>query len=199
MDEDKITQIIAYNICAYRKKLGLTQMELANKINYSDKSISKWEKAEGVPDIFVLSKLAGLFGITVNDLLTDHSHIKKIVPTGTTLKHLIVVLLSIGLVWFVASIAFMILSWLKIDFKNWLCFIYAILITFIVGVVFACIWGNRWTAMIATSGILWSFILCFTLTFSFDKIFNAYWIGFPFQIMIILWFVFIIKDKKRNL
>ena len=53
--KETTTQFIADNIAYYRKKMALTQLELAEKLNYSDKSISKWERAEGVPDILAKS------------------------------------------------------------------------------------------------------------------------------------------------
>ena len=59
MEENKTPeQIIAENLVYYRKASGLTQLEIAEKFNYSDKSISKWERAEGMPDIFVLKSFA---------------------------------------------------------------------------------------------------------------------------------------------
>ena len=61
-------KILANNLIYYRKASGYTQLEIAEKLNYSDKSISKWERAEGVPDIFVLKALAELYGITIDDL-----------------------------------------------------------------------------------------------------------------------------------
>ena len=70
-DDEKVKKIIAENIVRYRRECNLTQAELAEKIHYSDKSVSKWERADGVPDIFVLVMLAELFGVTVNDLLTE--------------------------------------------------------------------------------------------------------------------------------
>ena len=67
--DEQLQGIIANNIVYYRKQLELTQSQLAEKINYSDKAISKWERGEGVPDIFILKQLADLFHVTVNDLL----------------------------------------------------------------------------------------------------------------------------------
>ena len=67
---ENLTAVIAENLIYYRKKAGLTQSELAEKLSYSDKSVSKWERKEGVPDIHILVQLAKLYGLTVNDFLT---------------------------------------------------------------------------------------------------------------------------------
>ena len=53
--EELLQQRISENIAYYRKQNGDTQADLAEKLNYSDKSVSKWERAEGTPDIFILS------------------------------------------------------------------------------------------------------------------------------------------------
>ena len=71
MDGEKLKYLIGKNIAAHRKRCGLTQAGLADKLNYSDKAVSKWERGESVPDVLTLVQLAEQFGITVNDLLTD--------------------------------------------------------------------------------------------------------------------------------
>ena len=75
--DEQLQGIIANNIVYYRKQLELTQSQLAEKINYSDKAISKWERGEGVPDIFILKQLADLFHVTVNDLLSEKKKSRK--------------------------------------------------------------------------------------------------------------------------
>ena len=62
-------QIIADNLAYYRKAAGLTQLEIADKFNYSDKSISKWERGESDPDIARLKDLAVYFDVSIDYLL----------------------------------------------------------------------------------------------------------------------------------
>ena len=68
-NEEQLKNRIAKNLTFYRENAGQTQLELAEKLNYSDKSISKWERGEGIPGVFVLTQIAQLYGVTVNDLL----------------------------------------------------------------------------------------------------------------------------------
>ncbi|MEI3084791.1 MAG: helix-turn-helix transcriptional regulator [Oscillospiraceae bacterium] len=58
--------VTASNIINQRTKAGMTQAELGAKLNYSDKSVSKWERGEAIPDAYVLSEMAELFGVTVD-------------------------------------------------------------------------------------------------------------------------------------
>ncbi|MBQ8186318.1 MAG: helix-turn-helix transcriptional regulator, partial [Clostridia bacterium] len=70
-----IPQIIARNITTLRKNAGMTQAGLAEKIGYSDKSISKWERAEGIPDVICLKAIADLFGVSVDYMLTEEHNV----------------------------------------------------------------------------------------------------------------------------
>lgn len=75
--DEKLRQLIAENIAYYRKLNGDTQAGLAEKLSYSDKSVSKWERGDGTPDIFILSHIASLYGITVQDLLREKKVAKR--------------------------------------------------------------------------------------------------------------------------
>ena len=66
MARDNYQKIIAENIAALRRSQGMTQAGLAERLGYSDKSVSKWERGEGLPDILCLKAMADLFGVTVD-------------------------------------------------------------------------------------------------------------------------------------
>ena len=76
---ENLKLIIAKNITELRRAASMTQLDLAQKLNYSDKAVSKWERAESVPDISVLKSVAELFGVTVDHLITDHDDSVKAV------------------------------------------------------------------------------------------------------------------------
>ena len=77
MNDEKLRRQIGTNIAAYRKRGGWTQAELAEKLNYSDKAVSKWERGESVPDVLTLASLAECLNITVNDLLKDPNELPE--------------------------------------------------------------------------------------------------------------------------
>ena len=68
-------------IAQLRKELGLTQKELAEKLEVTDKAISRWETGKGLPDTSLLKPLAEIFGVSVGELLSgkrmDDSQIKN--------------------------------------------------------------------------------------------------------------------------
>ena len=138
LKEEELKQTIAENLSYYRKNSNLTQAKLAEILNYSDKAVSKWERGDGLPDIFILQQLAEIYHVTVNDLISKKK--KKKVPTFK--NKLIITFLSIGIAWLTAIVLFSILSMVKTNIGAdwnflWLFFIYPIPITFIIALVFA--------------------------------------------------------------
>ena len=188
---EDINLVIAKNICEYRKHIGLTQAELGEKLNFTDKSVSKWEKGEYLPDVSVLYKMCEIFGITLNDLTSEQE--KVVVPQKDRHNKILITLMSAGLVWFVATIAFVLFTIFMPSFsQRWLFFIYALPVTSIVVLVFSCIWGSNFLKFCFTSSLTWTVLLSICLTFS--NVWYLFLIGAPFQILISLWFYF----KKKN-
>ena len=71
MEDELLRSRIGRNIASYRKRARLTQAGLAERLNYSDKAVSKWERGESAPDVITLVQLSEQFGISVNELLVD--------------------------------------------------------------------------------------------------------------------------------
>lgn len=215
MDDEKLKYQIGANIAAYRKRAGLTQLALAEKLNYSDKAVSKWERGESIPDVLTLMQLAAQFGIPVNDLLTDPEALPG--NPGTLEKAMtqvsekalkrkanknVILALSSTLVWFVALLAFVLMS--PFDFLekySRLLFFYAIPANAIVLLSLRSAWHDfRWNKMLI-SAIVWGTLLSIYVTLrvvlqvSYLKLFL---LGIPGQIAIFLWFRMFRSEKKEN-
>ena len=190
---DEIKQNVAKNIAANRKKLNMTQLQLAEKLNYSDKAVSKWERGEAVPDIYIMKELADMFGITIDELIGSKEPAppvpKEKKPPLSRKNKVIITLLSAGLVWLVASIVFVALIWAGTDLRSWLAFIYAIPATAIVLIVFSSLWGNKIFTATFVSALIWTVALAVLLTFSLTNIWLIFVIGIPLQVLTILWFL----------
>lgn len=193
-----LQQTIATNLVYYRKLMNLTQSQLAEKINYSDKAVSKWERAEGVPDIFVLKELADIYHVSVNDLISDKK--KKTAPSYKRNKF-IVTLLSCIIPWIVAIFTFIILNWTpaKDYFPSWMVFIYAIPTTCILLIVFTSLWGNKLMRFISISSLIWTiclsvFLTLILLNFLKGTAYLIFLLGIPLQFGAFLWLF--LKKKK---
>ena len=204
----EINEKIADNLTKYRKAAGLTQAELAEKINYSDKSVSKWESGNGVPDIYTLVQLANLYGVTVNAFLGDEEPALQN-PTQLRKKtlgfRLFIMLLSSGIVWLVATCIFVAMEMCFPKGKGWFAFVYAVVANAIVLIVYSGIWKYRLLNFISVSTLIWTALTCVCLTIrAFVEYFNGHieglWglflIGVPLQVLEILWVFFRSLFKK---
>ena len=218
MVDENVKYRIGANIAAYRKRDGLTQASLAEKLNYSDKAVSKWERGESIPDVLILMQLSELFGITINDLVCDPNELPKNsdsklekAMTQVSEKALkrkanknVIQALSSTLVWFVALLAFVILS--SFDFlKQYSCLLFFVAIpaNAIVLLSLRSAWHDfRWNQMLI-SLIVWGSLLSIYMIiyavyhYHFWKIFL---LGIPGQIAIFLWFRMFrpMKNKKKE-
>lgn len=203
MNDEILKKQLGANIAAFRKRSNMTQAALAEKINFSDKAVSKWERGESVPDILTLMELAKLFEITVDDLLRDHNALPANVgkveqvmgkAVEKTLKRKadkrIIAQLSSILVWFVALLIFVICSSLDIP-KSWISFIFAFPVNCIVLLSLRSAWkdfrSNKWLI----SGIVWGGLLSiYVCIWMFAHIHNwkIFLLGIPGQAAILLWF-----------
>ena len=207
MDDEKLKVRIGANIAAYRKRSNLTQAGLAEKLNYSDKAVSKWERGESVPDVITMVQLAEQFGITVNDLLVDPDAIPADNDPGKLEKAMtqvsekalkrkanksVILGLSTTLVWFVALLVFVILSSIEfLDPYSWLIFFYAVPANAIVLLSLRSAWRDfRWNRALI-SVIVWGSLVSLhvsLLVFFGLNLWKLYLLGIPGQVTIFLWF-----------
>ena len=175
---------IAENIAYYRRQNGDTQAELAKKLNYSDKSVSKWERAEGTPDVFILWRIARLYNITVQDLLGE----KKVPQTGG--KRILILLLSVGLAWLTATVLFCAskMSGLLSD-RAWLLFIYALPVSGVIFTVFTSLWWSRLTQLLSGTLLLWGAGLSLVLSLHLQSSFLLFVLCGVLQVLLILFFL----------
>lgn len=200
--EEKLKSTIASNLTYYRKQAGLTQLKLAEILNYSDKAVSKWERGEGVPDIFILVQLADLYQISVNDLIGE----RKIIKKASFLKNrILITLLSIVLAWLVFVVSFAIVTIIERNTSNdwskwtWVLFIAPIPVSCIIALVFDKIWDEvRWHRFFIVSGIVWTAaLLIVSLLLVFDVNFHwvIWFVAATLQILVVLWYGLIRKGK----
>ena len=143
--------ITAANIISLRTKAGMTQAQLAELLNYSDKSVSKWERAEAVPDAYVLKHMSEIFGVSVDYLLSSHNAWEPISQKQKRrYRSEIIVLISMVGIWTLAFFIF-IIGWI-LGHLFWMVFIYAIPISLIALLVFNSVWekGKRNYYIIST-------------------------------------------------
>ncbi len=180
----KIRENFARNLGFYRKAANMTQLELANKLNYSDKSVSKWERGEGLPDLEVTVRIAGILGVSISDLLADKVKRRVLITRNKAL----ITGLSVGLVWLVAAILFFLFQLVLPDIRSWMVFIYALPVSAIVSIVFSGIWWKRIHILLSVSLLIWSAGLCVCLSFANQRVFMIFIIAAILELLSLLAF-----------
>ncbi len=203
-EQDQLAVTVGKNITRLRKLSGMTQLELAEKLNYSDKSISKWEQGNGIPDIRILVRLAELFNVSVDDLVREHNE-KPVVPKRERkIRRFIITVLSVGIVWLVAVACFVLIGvvWnAQGEWRGgaWLAFVYAVPASAVVVTVFSSVWHWKWTRVVAVSVLIWTLLACVYLTLWVCRVSDGMWliflVGVPLQIMALIYFVW--RKKAR--
>ncbi len=197
-----IKSIVSKNITELRLLNNMTQMELGEKLNYSDKTISKWERAESTPDIAVLVEIAEVFGVTL-DYLVHSENIEEQAKANkqkeTKYNHHAITYICEGSVWFAAVLAFILTSLVAKDATfQWLYFVYALPIVLILRLIFNSIWFNPRNNYWIISALMWSLLAAIQITFWFFRIDIRliYLLGIAGEIIIVLC-SFIKKPKKK--
>jgi len=192
---NEFKKIVAQNIIRLRNCASLTQAQLGEKLNYSDKSISKWERAEALPDAYVLKQMAEVFGVSVDYILSEHDENEKVKSdTIRGYSRSVISVISFIGVWTLALFAF-IITWLC-KMPTPLIFAYTIPVSLIVLLVFNSVWGLGKVNMFIISGIVWGLITCVYLTFYNENWWQLFIVGVPAQLIIILSF-YIKKNQKK--
>ena len=196
-----IKSIVAKNIAELWQSNNMTQLELAEKINYSDKAISKWERAESSPDISVLVDIAAVFGVTVDYLVkADHTEtpVKESEVTKRQYNRKPIAYIAESGAWLVAIVAFIITTLIVKGMTfQFLYFVYALPIVLIVKLVFNSIWFNPRNNYYIISVMMWSILAAVHITCLYFGLNVAliYLLGIAGEIVIVLWSL-ICKPKK---
>ena len=220
MTDERLKAQIGTNISNLRRSQGLTQAGLAEKVNYSDKAVSKWERGESVPDILTLVSIAEVLGVTVDDLLKDPNALPE--QTGAvqqamdqvvqkTLKRKadkrIIVQLSSLLVWFVALFVYVVLSSVGVS-NSGLSFFLAIPADAIVVLSLRSAWHDFRSNRVLISILMWGSLLSIymvLLVLLQANVWRIFLLGIPGQLAIWLWFRMFrpvrtveVKDGQEN-
>ncbi len=167
---------------------------MAEKLNYSDKSISKWERAEAAPDVAVLKEIADLFGVSLDYMIEeDHkkTEVKTVSDSSKLRNRAIITGICILGIWLLALLGFIMADMIMGNMVKyiWLSFVYAVPVSMIVWLIFNSVWFNKRRNFLIISLIVWSVLGAIFISFMMFGIvtgWKVFVIGIPAQIIIIL-------------
>jgi len=204
LPQEELSAHIGNNIAYYRKKCGLTQGELATLINYSDKSVSKWERPAGMPDIYILTVLADLFKVTVSDLISDNPEANASKDKLEEPRRIVTCFQLIVAVWFLATIAFAVWKIFFADFAYanmaWIVFVIAVPASNIVYIVFSVKYWGAVSRIISVSVEAWTAAACvYLFLLSYPYAWLYFVVCAVAQVLVGLWFIRQwLNDKVRK-
>lgn len=198
MQEREFKEHIAKNIRDCRNQLGLTQSELANRLGYTDKSVSKWERAEAIPDAYVLKKMSELFNVSVDVFIGEDAKTKRKYPRmhHFLTKRAMWCAIAVAICMAAATVVFAgcVLAKASIP-KAWLAFVYGVLASCITLLGLCIKWFNlRWQILFASS-ILWLVALILYLHLGIDKTYVYFIVAGALQLIIVFYSMYKLAKK----
>ena len=192
MQLSELKLISASNIIKLRTRAGLTQAELGEKLNYSDKTISKWERGEAIPDAYVLTQMAELFGVTVDYLVSSHDawespeQQEEEEPRQAERHYSINVIIAISVlgVWTMALTIFVML-WL-FDIILWQTFVVALPVSILTYMVLICVFRRRKHLQFVIAAFVLSMFILLYFTLPMQKPWQLFLIAVPAEVIVFL-------------
>ena len=203
MDELKL--IVASNLIRLRQEAGMTQAELGEKLNYSDKTVSKWERGESIPDAYVLTRLADIYGLTVDDLLRGETAWQDPVEkakavekaNAPTFSSGVVTMVAIVGIWTMAVIMFVVF-WLAMDSIQWLIFASAVPASLITLLVLNSVWNKGRHNMIIIMALVAAGVTLLYLFLLSWQPWQLFLILIPAELLVFLCFRIRHKDRQKG-
>jgi len=191
-----IKQVIAKNLITLRKKSGLTQNQLAQKLNYSDNAVSRWERGELAPSVEVLQNIGEIYGVGVDVLLKENAT-EVIDKNNKTQKinKLATILLIVSIIWCLVSVAY-IYSYKIFNYNFWLLFCWAVPVSCLILLPFNDYWGKYIYKFVILSVFVWTTLACIFLQFLKYNLWLIFIVGIPAQIALVIWAF--IKPKTKE-
>ena len=195
-----VKETVRENLIKLRKEHKYTQMELAEKIGYSDKAISRWETGEVNPDIETLETLAKLYGVNITVFFSEYSpeqHRAEIARDAQLGRKIAVWILMGVALWYVGIMLYIYSSTFVADStRSWLIFIWLVPLTFILCSVMNRLWGNAVMGIIFSSLLCWSLLCAIYLHFLEHNLYLLFISGVPIQMAILI--LDYMKRKAKN-
>lgn len=189
-----IKPIIAKNLAYFRKQSGLTQAELAEKLNYSDKAVSRWEHGDTLPDINVLNQLCEFYGIDMNTLISEEAEDteKPAKDYKETLKYRFGIYgLALATVWIIATVAFVYAGMISDGQYYWQIFVWAVPASCVALSLISR--GTRAYVfrLVVNSVFIWTLLTAVFLYFLTKSylFWTVFLIGVPLQVIVVMMFL----------
>lgn len=192
---DDIKKVLAENLIELRRSKKWTQAEMADRLNYTDKAVSKWERAESMPDVEVLKQIADLFGVTLDYFVHENAHQEKekfLLPQKIRNNRIIITSMIISVVWLLGTIIY-VYSFINAAVNLWQVFLWGVPASALVLLIMNGVWGKRKYVFYIMTLLVWSTLGCAYVQFLEYNVWLVFLLGIPLQTLIVLWAILKLK------
>ena len=195
---EDIRKLIGKNLADLRKRKGLTQLELAEKFNYTDRAVSKWENGDTLPDVVVLYELCEFYGVTL-DYLTHEDNAEYVKDEKLSLSNQIVITALVSSVfWTLATIIF-VFSIIRHNHPLWQSFIWAVPLNCLILLYFNHIYFHRrFFVFLFWSIFIWGFLTGAYLSILHAELWPLFLLGIPAQATMLIWLNLHLPKKNKK-
>ena len=192
---ENIREIISQNITHLRKEKNLTQVELAKKINFSDKAISRWEKGEVVPDIETIYALSEIFEVPVSAILEKKETTEDKSKKKNNIKQNILAQIFLSCeIWLILCVIYTYIN-ITTETSLWQIFVWGVPATSLLLGLFNIKNKNNISSFVCGTVLVWSLITCIYLHLLYSNPWYIFFIGLPLQGLLIVRYIFNYKQK----
>ena len=161
----------------------MTQAELGALLNYSDKSVSKWERADAVPDAYVLMRLSEIFGVSVDYLLTSHDSWEKPKEENGFSPEVLIIVTILGIM--TACLTAFVIVWILGEII-WQIFIIGFVVSSVTFLVLDGVFFKAKHLKLALAILIISVLLLFYFIFYSKNLWQLFILAIPFISIAIL-------------
>ena len=181
-----IREIVCVNLIKIRKQHNLTQVELSNKINYSDNAISRWEKGDVLPSLEILQTLASFYGVDISYFIEEHPDEQtKILNSKKRVLYWGILSCAVLAVWTICALSFLII-YNNTGKYYYMAFVWGVPVTaFIVRTIVKYYFKNK-LSLLTNSICVWTILAAIYFEWFELNLWQVFLIGMPIQIMLIL-------------
>lgn len=197
MTEQEIKANFSKNLINLRKSRKLTQLGLAEKLNYSDKSVSKWECGDVLPDVTTFKMIADFFGVSVDKLISGDATKKLSQKTSRTI---ITLLSCVSVIFVVTFVALFYTSFVDFD-KVWMFYVFCLPVISVILIVMCSMWFGVTASGIAVSSLVWTLglnVYLIMLEFFARNLWFVFVVCAAFQLIVLLWFILVHRASKNK-
>lgn len=202
---NNIKMIIAKNICGLRKREKMTQADLAERLFYSDKAVSKWERGESLPDAEMLYEIACLFHVDVQYLFTEHEYLGLTVEEQERLqkrenRYRLLFVFSIVFIIFTMSLSVMASFMEYLEISHLTIGLFFIPLIPAVFLIINLVFGRKRLNLVLISLIIWTLAEAIYIYFSKFNLTIVFAIALILEIAILIWprFNLFIQSRGGN-